>query len=73
MAYVSSDRTTTASLGARLSEMGRQAAQAFAAWRLYRRTLDELNELSDREMADLGLSRAMLRRAAFEAVYGKLD
>lgn len=73
MAYVSSNRTTTASLGARLSEMGKQAAEAFAAWRLYRRTLDELRELSNRELADLGLNRSMLRRAAFEAVYGKLD
>jgi uncharacterized protein YjiS (DUF1127 family) len=53
--------------------MGKQAAEAFAAWRLYRRTLDELRELSNRELADLGLNRSMLRRAAFEAVYGKLD
>jgi uncharacterized protein YjiS (DUF1127 family) len=73
MAYVSSNRTATASLGARFAEMGREALGAFAAWRLYRRTLSELQELSGRELADLGLNRSMLRRAAQEAVYGRAD
>jgi uncharacterized protein YjiS (DUF1127 family) len=53
--------------------MFKQAAEAYSAWRLYRRTLNELQGLSVREMDDLGLNRSMLRQAAFEAVYGKLD
>jgi uncharacterized protein YjiS (DUF1127 family) len=71
MAYVTSNRTATSSLGARFAEMGKQATEAFVAWRLYRRTLNELQDLSPRELADLGLNRAMLRQAAFDAVYGK--
>ncbi|MGP1359032.1 DUF1127 domain-containing protein [Roseicyclus sp.] len=73
MAYVSSKRTTSLSIGGRFAEMGKQAAEAWTAWRLYRRTLDELQALSARELADLGLNRSMLRQAAFEAVYGKVD
>lgn len=35
----------------------------------YRKTLTELRDLSDRELADLGLSRAMLPRIAEQATY----
>ncbi|MDG4647704.1 DUF1127 domain-containing protein [Roseibacterium sp. SDUM158017] len=73
MAYVSSNRTTTVSVGTRFAEIGKQAAEAFTAWKLYRRTLNELQGLSARELADLGLNRSMLRRAAFDAVYGKAN
>lgn len=45
-------------------------AERFAKWRLYRRTLAELSEITPRELADLGLSRSNLRAAAYEAVYG---
>lgn len=73
MAYVSSKRTATTSIGPRLAEMMREASEAYTAWRLYRRTLNELEDLSVRELDDLGLSRATVRQAAFEAVYGKRD
>jgi uncharacterized protein YjiS (DUF1127 family) len=73
MAYVSSNRTASTSVAPRLAEMMKQASEAYTAWRLYRRTLNELQGLSVREMADLGLNRSNLRQAAFEAVYGKVD
>lgn len=41
-----------------------------ADYRLYRQTLEELQSLSSRELADLGLSRASVRQIAREAVYG---
>ncbi|MFS4582616.1 DUF1127 domain-containing protein [Phaeobacter sp. C3_T13_0] len=41
-----------------------------ARYRLYRQTIDELSTLSGRELADLGLSRSMLRSVAYEAAYG---
>lgn len=44
--------------------------KAWADHRLYRATLDELNELNDRELADLGLTRFMIREVAHESVYG---
>ena len=42
----------------------------YAKWRLYRRTLNELAILTDRELADLGLPRTGLRGIAWQAVYG---
>ena len=71
MAFVSGNRSTTLSLGNRLGEIRHQAAQAFANWRMYRRTLAELQGLSTAEMADLGLNPSMIKRVALEAAYGK--
>ncbi|MDV7145742.1 DUF1127 domain-containing protein [Tropicimonas sp. TH_r6] len=39
-------------------------------YRTYRRTVRELSGLSDRALADLGLSRAMIKSLAREAAYG---
>jgi uncharacterized protein YjiS (DUF1127 family) len=44
--------------------------QSLADYRNFRRTYDELDALSDRELADLGLSRPDIRFVANEAVYG---
>lgn len=43
--------------------------KSMADYRLYRRTLDELENLSDRELNDLGLSRSVLGDIARQAVY----
>lgn len=70
MAYVSGNRTQTLSLGNRLGEIFTGMREAYAAWRVYRRTLEELQALSTRELDDLGLSRSTIRTAALEAAYG---
>ncbi len=44
--------------------------KAFADYRLYRQTLNELDGLSDRELLDLGLSRLSIRQVAYDSVYG---
>jgi uncharacterized protein YjiS (DUF1127 family) len=44
-------------------------SQAFADRREYQATYNELNALSDRELADIGLSRLNVRDVAREAVY----
>jgi uncharacterized protein YjiS (DUF1127 family) len=44
--------------------------KALADYRLYRRTLAELESLSDRELRDLDLSRFSLREIAYDSVYG---
>ncbi len=41
----------------------------FARWRLYRQAAAELAELSNRELADLGLHRSELKRITYMAVY----
>jgi len=58
--------------------LGHRIADLFAAFedarqrrRVYRQTLRELNGLTTRELADLGLHRSMITRVAFEAAYGK--
>jgi uncharacterized protein YjiS (DUF1127 family) len=38
---------------------------------VYRRTLRELNALTEREMTDLGIHAAMISQVAREAAYGK--
>ena len=43
--------------------------QQFARYKTYRRTLDELEALTDRELADLGVSRLTLRSIAYKAAY----
>ncbi len=43
------------------------AKTRFARYRLYRQTVHELSSLSNRELNDLGLSRAMIRGIARQA------
>lgn len=44
-------------------------SQRFARYRTFRRTLDELESLSDRELADLGMHRASIRGIAYRSAY----
>lgn len=44
---------------------------AFAQRRIYNKTHADLNALSTRELEDLGISRSMISRLAYEAAYGK--
>ncbi|WP_017998557.1 DUF1127 domain-containing protein [Paracoccus sp. N5] len=37
---------------------------------VYRQTLRELNQLSNRDLADLGLNRGAIRGVAYEAAWG---
>ena len=39
-------------------------------YRLYRRTLTELDSLSNRQLRDLGLSRHSVCQVAYDSVYG---
>ncbi len=45
------------------------AKERFARHRLFRQTVNELSDLSDRELDDLGLHRSMIRGAAYRATY----
>jgi uncharacterized protein YjiS (DUF1127 family) len=44
--------------------------QAWARYAAYRKTLAELKDLSERQLADLGTTRGDLKRLARAAVYG---
>ncbi len=71
MAYVTSNRAPAASLIGRIADFRTNAVEAYRNWRVYRNTLEELQGLSAREMADLGINPSMIRRIAMEAAYGK--
>jgi uncharacterized protein YjiS (DUF1127 family) len=43
-------------------------ARSYKNWRTYRNTLLELDRLSNRDLADLGISRADIRSVARSAV-----
>ncbi|MDD7970705.1 DUF1127 domain-containing protein [Roseinatronobacter alkalisoli] len=44
-------------------------ADSMSRYRVYKRTHDELSSLSSRELEDLGISRSMITRLAYEAAY----
>lgn len=44
--------------------------EAAAKYRQYRKTVNELSELTGKELADLGLSHSTIKSVAMEAVYG---
>ena len=43
-------------------------AQKLTTWRKYRETVNELGRMTDRELSDLGIGRADIRRVARTAV-----
>ncbi|QFU09294.1 hypothetical protein PARPLA_02258 [Rhodobacteraceae bacterium THAF1] len=56
--------------GNRFAQTRAGLRQRFEAWKVYRRTLNELSQLSDRELNDLGLHRSAIRGIALESAYG---
>ncbi|MBT0955775.1 DUF1127 domain-containing protein [Alphaproteobacteria bacterium KMM 3653] len=67
MAYVA---YTTPSILDRARAVLANVAERRALLRSYKETLNELNSLGDRELLDLGLSRANLAEVAQKHVYG---
>jgi uncharacterized protein YjiS (DUF1127 family) len=75
MAYVSTSRIAGAQgAGTFLGRLQAAIARYDAALerrRVYARTLHELRQLTDRELADLGIARISIADVAREAAYGK--
>lgn len=53
-----------------LASTGKALWLRFNRYRMYKKTLRELQGLSARELADFGLSRCDINRIAHECVYG---
>lgn len=70
MAYVNATRSATAGLADRISALVVDLKEGLRRRRIYKQTVRELNSLSSRELADLGIHRAMITRIALEAAYG---
>ena len=69
MAFMSDTRPGTAELKPRFATLIEGVKARMERRRSYRTTLRELMALSNRELADLGLHRSMLRGIAKEAAY----
>jgi len=71
MAFVNTSHAVSARPSERLSGLMATLGAALTRRRVYARTLAELRQLSDRELADLGLSRLSIVDVAREAAYGR--
>jgi uncharacterized protein YjiS (DUF1127 family) len=70
MAYANDIRAYGATLSQRISEARSALADRYAKYTTYRATLNELAGLNDRDLADLGINRSMIKGIAAEAAYG---
>lgn len=71
MAYVNTTPVARKGFADRLAYAKDIVLTAFNQRRIYTRTVAELNSLTDRELADLGISRLGITEIAREAAYGK--
>lgn len=72
MAYVNfTSRAANVTLADRFSGLLAQVKVMIARRAVYNQTVRELNVLTNRELADLGLSRYDIETVAREAAYGK--
>ncbi len=71
MAYVNSTRVARNGLADRFSTLAETIRTTLRQRRLYAQAVRELSTLSDRELADLGISRLSIADVAREAAYGK--
>ena len=55
----------------RIETASARLRQAWERFRAYRATLAELRALTDRQLGDVGLTRATLEETARRAVYGR--
>lgn len=65
MAYVNNTRTVT--LADRFNALRADFATARAQRKAFRVTMHELSVLNDRELADMGINRSMIKSIALEA------
>jgi len=71
MAYANSIRAAGGNFADRLAAISKSVQTLMAQRRMFGQTFRELNALTDRELADLGIHRADIRRIAAQAAYGK--
>ena len=70
MAFASGIRGGEAGLSDRISAVANDLKDKWGRYKVYRQTLRELGELSDRDLSDLGIHRSQISSIALEAAYG---
>ena len=68
MTYVNA-RSSSVGMADRVAAMFKVVKESADRRQMYRRTVAELNALSDRDLADLGMARCDIAAAAHEATY----
>jgi uncharacterized protein YjiS (DUF1127 family) len=71
MAYINISRGLSGGISDWLNDTVKSIRLALHRRRVFKQTVRELNMLSTRELADLGIHRTMITRIALEAAYGK--
>lgn len=71
MAYVNSSRAASYGIADRALAIVKTIRVGLERRRVFKQTVRELQALSNRELADLGIHRTMITRVANEAAYGK--
>ncbi|MBE0414012.1 DUF1127 domain-containing protein [Yoonia sp.] len=71
MTYQTETITGGFSFGDRIAALRTALTARRANHKIYTTTLRELQDLTDRDLADLGMSRSMIKSVALEAAYGK--
>lgn len=70
MAFANEIRSIDTGIADRIGAFFKTVQDARQRRKVFRQTLTELQALSGRELADLGISRSMITRVAAEAAYG---
>lgn len=60
----------TAGFGHRVAAVFEDLKARYSRYAVYRTTLTELGALTDRDLADLGINRSVIKSVALEAAYG---
>lgn len=71
MTYNTDTTFAGSAFGQRFASIRAEWADKAAKRKVFRETLAELQSLSNRDLADLGLNASTLRSVAHEAAYGK--
>jgi len=67
MAFITDSRAATVTIADRFATLTSRFADAYTQRKLYNTTFNELNALSNAELADLGIHRSNIRAIALEA------
>lgn len=70
MTFVTETYTPHVSIRERFETFRVNMAAAAKKRQAYRQTMDELQGLTDRDLADLGIHRSMIPAVAYDAAYG---
>ena len=70
MAYITQDAAPSAIIAQRIAGFVQKVITAAERRAVYRTTYAELSQLSNRELADMGMNRSMIKQVAMDAAYG---